>query len=189
MKLYIKNERTIVSKSQWNILNWLRIDDDIGLLFDDNKWKMINLRQSKICKKTVRYMQYAWTTYGNLIDDHSADRSAKMVLSMTKILSKQSRIVFIIEFFEFLKGFANKDTNCFANMSLAKKSVFTIRSNALHQWRFQYTHHVKNIDVSCIQTEDEKSKYYIFIFVNGLADFNVNKLHPQPYLSFLFNIS
>ena len=107
MKLYIKNERTIVSKSQWNILNWLRIDDDIGLLFDDNKWKMINLRQSKICKKTVRYMQYAWTTYGNLIDDHSADRSAKMVLSMTKILSKQSRIVFIIEFYEFLKRFAN----------------------------------------------------------------------------------
>ena len=168
MKLYIKNERTIVSKSQWNILNWLRIDDDIGLLFDDNKWKMINLRQSKICKKIVRYMQYAWTTYGNLIDDHSADRSAKMVLSMTKILSKQSRIVFIIEFYEFLKRFAN---------------------NALHQWRYKYTHHVKNINVSCIQTEDEKSKYYIFIFVNGLADFNVNKLHPQPYLSFLFNIS
>ena len=154
------------------------------LFFDDNKWKMINLRQSKICKKKqVRYMQYAWTTYGNLIDDHSADRSAKMVLSMTKILSKQSRVVFIIfiiEFFQFLKGFAN---------SLAKKSVFTIQSNALHQWRFQYTHHVKNIDVSCIQTEDEKSRYYIFIFVNGLADFNVNKLHPQPYLSFLFNTS
>ena len=112
MKLYIKNERTIVSKSQWNILNWLRIDDDIGLFFDDNKWKMINLRQSKICKKIVRYMQYAWTTYGNLIDDHSADRSAKMVMSMTKILSKQSRIVFIIELFQFLKGFTNSLRIC-----------------------------------------------------------------------------
>ena len=120
MKLYIKNERTIVSKSQWNILNWLRIDDDIGLLFDDNKWKMINLRQSKICKKIVRYMQYAWTTYGNLIDDHSADRSAKMVLSMTKILSKQSRIVFIIEFYEFLKRFANN----YSLHNLAWESVF-----------------------------------------------------------------
>ena len=77
-------------------------------------------------QKKVRYMQYAWTTYGNLIDDHSADRSAKMVLSMTKILSKQSRIVFIIEFFEFLKGFVNKDTTCsiYSSYNLAWESVF-----------------------------------------------------------------
>ena len=70
-------------------------------------------------QKKVRYMQYAWTTYGNLIDDHSADRSAKMVLSMTKILSKQSRIVFIIEFFEFLKGLAKYSLH-----NLAWESVF-----------------------------------------------------------------
>ena len=71
------------------------------LMTTSGKWSTQD--KVKYAKKTVRYMQYAYTRYGNLIDDHSADRSAKMVLSMTKILSKQSRIVFITEFFNFLK--------------------------------------------------------------------------------------